>query len=165
MSPAGPYNLDMRYSREPAGPSNAEALVGRFTPQPDHRGPPGLLHGGIAATALDEVMASVGFALDGVHCMTATLELRYRRGVPLDGREVRVEAWRDRAEERRTQRVHGRLVLADGDGRGVAVVQIRTPAETSTRRVVASPYANLGIAMAVDSSQGECGCLMDGRRG
>lgn len=132
MSPAGPYNLDMRYSREPAGPSNAEALVGRFTPQPDHRGPPGLLHGGIAATALDEVMASVGFALDGVHCMTATLELRYRRGVPLDGREVRVEAWRDRAEARRTQRVHGRLVLADGatavEATGI-FVQVRTPTD------------------------------------
>jgi acyl-coenzyme A thioesterase PaaI-like protein len=124
----------MQYSLEPAGPGPVDGLVARFTPQPDHRGPPGLLHGGIAATALDEVMASVGFALDKIHCMTATLELKYRRGVPLDGREVRVEAWRDRAEARRTHRVHGRIVLADGtvavEATGI-FVQVRTPTDDS----------------------------------
>ncbi len=103
-----PLGLGLRFRKEAPG------LVARFDPKPGHRGPPGFLHGGIAATVLDETMASLGWALDDVPTVTATLELRYRKPVPLDGQPVRIEAWRDRAESRRTQRVQGRLLLADG---------------------------------------------------
>jgi acyl-coenzyme A thioesterase PaaI-like protein len=103
-----PLGLGLRFSKETPG------LVARFDPRPGHRGPPGFLHGGIAATVLDETMASLGWALDDVPCVTATLELRYRKPVPLDGSALRIEAWRDRPEARRTQRVKGRLLLADG---------------------------------------------------
>jgi acyl-coenzyme A thioesterase PaaI-like protein len=89
-------------------------VVATFEPRPEHRGAPGLLHGGVAATCLDETMAVLGYALDGVHYVTATLELRYRRPVPLDGQALRAEAWRDPAEGRRRHRVYGRLLLADG---------------------------------------------------
>ena len=34
--------------------------------------------------------------------------------MPLDGRAVRVEAWREQPELRRRNRVHGRLLLDDG---------------------------------------------------
>jgi acyl-coenzyme A thioesterase PaaI-like protein len=108
VSGEDPLGLGLLFRREPPG------LVAHFEPRADHRGPPGYLHGGIAATVLDETMASVGYALDGVHTVTATLELRYRKGVPLDGQPVRIEAWRDRESPRRTQRVRGRLLLADG---------------------------------------------------
>ncbi|MDQ3108103.1 MAG: PaaI family thioesterase [Actinomycetota bacterium] len=103
-----PLGLGLRFTKEAPG------LVARFNPKPGHRGPPGYLHGGIAATVLDETMASLGWALDDVPCVTATLELRYRKPVPLDGRELRIEAWRDKPEAKRTQRVRGRLLLADG---------------------------------------------------
>lgn len=103
-----PLGLGLRFRKEAPG------LVARFDPLPGHRGPPGFLHGGIAATVLDETMASLGWALDDVPCVTATLELRYRKPVPLDGQPIRIEAWRDRTEARRTQRVQGRLLLADG---------------------------------------------------
>lgn len=103
-----PLGLGLRFRKESPG------LVARFDPKAGHRGPPGFLHGGIAATVLDETMASLGWALDDVPTVTATLELRYRKPVPLDGQPVRIEAWRDRAEARRTQRVKGRLLLADG---------------------------------------------------
>ncbi len=103
-----PLGLGLRFTKEAPG------LVARFDPKPGHRGPPGYLHGGIAATVLDETMASLGWALDDVPCVTATLELRYRKPVPLDGRELRIEAWRDKPEAKRTQRVRGRLLLADG---------------------------------------------------
>jgi acyl-coenzyme A thioesterase PaaI-like protein len=96
------------FTKEPPG------LVARFEPKAGHRGPPGFLHGGIAATVLDETMASVGWAMDGVPCVTATLELKYRKPVPLDGRPIRIEAWRDRVESRRMQKVQGRLLLDDG---------------------------------------------------
>jgi acyl-coenzyme A thioesterase PaaI-like protein len=103
-----PLGLGLRFHKESPG------LVARFDPRPGHRGPPGFLHGGIAATVLDETMASLGWALDDVPCVTATLELRYRKPVPLDGQPIRIEAWRNRVEARRTQRVQGRLLLADG---------------------------------------------------
>lgn len=103
-----PIGLGLTFSVEAPG------LVAQFQPRAVHRGGPGLLHGGLAATCLDETMAALGFALDGVHCVTATLELKYRRPVPLDGSPVRIEAWRDRPEARRRQRVHGRLLLASG---------------------------------------------------
>ena len=106
--PRGPYDLGIEYERI------EDRLVGTFVPKADHRGPPGMLHGGIAATALDEVMAALGWAVDGVRCVTATLELKYRHGVPIDGRPVRVESWRERREPRRMQRVKGHLRLADG---------------------------------------------------
>jgi acyl-coenzyme A thioesterase PaaI-like protein len=100
--------LGLAWSIEPPG------LVATFLPGPDLRGRPGYLHGGLAATVLDEVMAGLGWALDSRHTVTATLSLKYRAPVPLDGRPVRAESWRDRAEARRVQRVFGRLVLADG---------------------------------------------------
>jgi acyl-coenzyme A thioesterase PaaI-like protein len=96
-----PLGLGLRFFREPPG------LVARYEPKAGHRGPPGHLHGGMAATVLDETMASLGWALDGVPCVTATLEVKYRGA-------LRIEAWRDRAEPPRTQRVRGRLLLADG---------------------------------------------------
>lgn len=111
--------LGLRFSVEPPG------LVASFSPKPQHRGAPGLLHGGLAATCLDETMGALGVALDGGGWVTATLDLRYRRPVPLDGRPVRVEAWRDGPEGRRRRRVHGRLLLADGalavEARGIFV--------------------------------------------
>ena len=101
--------LDLQYELEASG-----RLIARFVPRRRHQGAPGFLHGGMAATALDETMAALGYALDKVHCVTATLELRYRRPVPLTSAPLRVEAWRDRPEPRRRQKVHGRLLLADG---------------------------------------------------
>lgn len=103
-----PFGLGLRWSVEPPG------LVAFFEPKARHRGPPGHLHGGVAATCLDECMAALGMVLDKVHTVTAKLELRYRHPVPLDGGTLRIEAWRDEPRPKRIQRVHGRLLLPDG---------------------------------------------------
>ena len=108
MHEDNPAHLGLQFSLEPPG------LVARFVPRAMHRGAQGLLHGGLAATALDEVMGGLGWALDGVHTMTATLNLRYRHPVPLDGREITVASWRPILDSRRRQRVFGELRLADG---------------------------------------------------
>jgi acyl-CoA thioesterase FadM len=75
--------------------------------------------------ALDETLAAVGWLLDGQHVVTATLELRYRRPVPLSAGPLRVEAWRVGRESARRWRVEGRLLLADAtvavEGRGIFV--------------------------------------------
>jgi acyl-coenzyme A thioesterase PaaI-like protein len=106
-----PLGLGLRFrldrSAQPA------RLLARFDPRPDHRGPPGFLHGGVAASVLDETMASLSWAIEGRPSVTAKLELRYRKGVPLDGEPVRVEAWRVKDGSRRVQKVEGRIVLAD----------------------------------------------------
>ncbi len=109
-----PLGLGLRFKKVDFDDGRLPGLVARFEPRDVHRGPPGRLHGGMAATVLDETMASLGWALDSKPCVTAKLELRYRLAVPLDAGPLRIEAWRDRAEPRRTQRVHGRLLLADG---------------------------------------------------
>jgi acyl-coenzyme A thioesterase PaaI-like protein len=92
----------------------APGLVATFRPGVEHRGRPGYLHGGLAATCLDETMASLGYAIDGLHTQTATLNLRYRKPVALDGSPLRIEAWRTHPEPRRTQKVYGRILLASG---------------------------------------------------
>jgi acyl-coenzyme A thioesterase PaaI-like protein len=106
-----PISLGMQFARD------GDRCVATFVPRKEHRGVPGFLHGGVASTVLDETMASLGFMLDGVHCVTATLELKFRKPVPLNGDTLRIEAWRDEgntARPRRRHMVHGRLLLADG---------------------------------------------------
>jgi acyl-coenzyme A thioesterase PaaI-like protein len=49
-----------------------------FSPKPDHHGFSELLHGGVVATALDEIMAWTAILIEGVMVMTATLQLRFR---------------------------------------------------------------------------------------
>jgi|SRR5688572_10648186 len=107
-----PLGLGLRYRLDRS--ATPERLVARFAVRPEHRGPPGYLHGGMAATILDETMASVSWAVEGLPSVTARLELRYRLPVPIDVGELRVEAWRARPGARRVQKVLGRIVQPDG---------------------------------------------------
>ncbi len=110
--PRKPHDLDFTWAK---GQRNElVTCVATFVPKTHHRGMPGFLHGGLAATALDETMASIGLVLHDQRCLTATLELRYRRAVALDGRPVTVEAWR--ADERGgSRRYHVVGELRDAD--------------------------------------------------
>ena len=63
-----------------------------FEPQPEHRGNPGRLHGGMAATVLDHVSARCAAIALGQRVVTARLDLRYRHPIPLDGGPYTVEA-------------------------------------------------------------------------
>ena len=101
-----PFDIEMQWSLEPPG------LVARFTPDERHQGPHKNMHGGVSAYVLDETMAALGQTLDKVHLVTGTLTLKYRKPVPIDGREIRVEAWRE-GEPRRAMKVFGRIVTAD----------------------------------------------------
>jgi acyl-coenzyme A thioesterase PaaI-like protein len=98
----------LEWSLEPPG------LVSVFHPGESHAGRPGFLHGGLAATLLDETMAALSWATDRVHSVTATLSLRYRVPVPVDAGPLRMEAWYADGRARRVRKVHGRLLLADG---------------------------------------------------
>ena len=79
-----------------------------FTPQADHRGFEGVLHGGIIATALDETLAWTAILVENVMVVTAKLDLRYRNPAPVPA----TYELRGRLDERR-----GRRLLISGDCR------------------------------------------------
>jgi uncharacterized protein (TIGR00369 family) len=63
---------------------------GRFVSRDAHQGYPGVAHGGIAAAAMDEAMGWAMYAA-GALAMTARMEVKYRRPLPL-GAELIVSA-------------------------------------------------------------------------
>jgi acyl-coenzyme A thioesterase PaaI-like protein len=75
-----------------------------------HEGPPGQVHGGVAALVLDQVFGEAA-AAGGCPGMTGTLTLRYRLNTPLGS--CSAEAWVDRREGIKTI-VKGELRRADG---------------------------------------------------
>jgi acyl-coenzyme A thioesterase PaaI-like protein len=82
-----------------------------FTPRPDYRGFVGSLHGGVAATALDEILAWTGIINLGFLSVTATLDLRYRSPLTTDG-PLCVRGRVDDVSGRRL-RVSGELISED----------------------------------------------------
>lgn len=59
-----------------------------FTPEANHQGYQGIMHGGLVTTLLDEAMAKV-LNLRGIHAVTATLEVKFRNPVPI-GEPLRI---------------------------------------------------------------------------
>lgn len=91
-----------------------EELLALFTPAPEHQGYPGRLHGGIAATILDEtigrsVMMKYSKNIWGV---TVDFSMKLRKPIPLNG-QIRVVA---RITRDRTKMFEGsgEILLEDG---------------------------------------------------
>ena len=87
-----------------------------------YEGPPGCVHGGYIAAALDELLGATQ-SLSGDQGMTAHLGVDYRRPTPL-GQRIELEGWFDRREGRKIftrgeMRVNGEVV-AEADGLFVA---------------------------------------------
>jgi acyl-coenzyme A thioesterase PaaI-like protein len=76
-----------------------------------YEGPPGLVHGGVAALVLDQLLGEAA-AAGGSPGMTGTLQLRYVQNTPLGA--CSGEAWIDRTEGVKTI-VKGELRRADGE--------------------------------------------------
>ena len=94
-----------------------------FNPRSDYRGAGTSLHGGIAATALDEILVWAGLLAERVMTVTGKMEIRYRRPVEVT-EPLTVRA---RVEERRGRRlsVSGELVVDDevrAEGSGIYLV-------------------------------------------
>ncbi len=87
-------------------------VTGEFVPRASHQGYPGLAHGGIAAAALDEAMGWAMYAA-GAWAMTARMEVRYRRPLPLgEPAVVTAEVSRDRG---RWLHVEGEIRSGSGE--------------------------------------------------
>jgi acyl-coenzyme A thioesterase PaaI-like protein len=87
---ANPESLGIEFEVE------GRCVRGRFQARKEHQGFPRLAHGGIAAAAIDEAMGWSMYAA-GAWAMTARLEVKYRRPMPLgEPLEVTAEVVRDR---------------------------------------------------------------------
>lgn len=84
-----------------------DEIVTEFTPDARYQGFPGVLHGGILATLLDETLSRTA-TRERRWMMTGRLEVRYRRAAPL-GPTLRVTA--------RTLSSRSRMVHAEGEVR------------------------------------------------
>jgi acyl-coenzyme A thioesterase PaaI-like protein len=116
----GPYSglhgRDLDLST-PAGPLPLSPVIGDCNPSaPDvhlrfeagrvrgtarltrrHVGPPGAAHGGVGAMIADQLVAVTPF-LHGMTCVTRTMNVRYRRPIPLE-RNLALEAWCEQAAD------------------------------------------------------------------
>jgi acyl-coenzyme A thioesterase PaaI-like protein len=105
-------------------------VVVEFVPRADYGGFDGVLHGGIVATALDEILAWAAILQEGVLVFTGTLDVRYRRMARID-RSYRLAGRVDSRSGRRL-RISGRLVDGDGvvaEASGLYVVNDAVPVE------------------------------------
>ncbi|HEX6122996.1 MAG TPA: PaaI family thioesterase [Ktedonobacterales bacterium] len=82
-----------------------DEIITEFTPDARFQGFPGVAHGGILATLLDETLSRTATA-EGRWMMTGRLEIRYRQAAPL-GRPLRVAA--------RTVSSRSRMIAAEGE--------------------------------------------------
>jgi uncharacterized protein (TIGR00369 family) len=122
-----------------------------FAIQPNHQGFPGVAHGGIVAAILDEAAGRVMMTRDGRRMgLTAKMEVRYRKPVPLETRL--------RAVGRRT-RDRGRLVSAhaeivDPAGEVLAEAEV-VCAEVDLDRMVMDDADRLGWRVYPDPGEAD----------
>jgi len=96
-----------------------DGAIAPFVTRTDHNGFHGVVHGGVIATALDEISAWACVLSEGVFVFTAKLDIRYRREVPtgatytLSGRVVERRGKRLRVE---SKLYSGDTVLAEASG-------------------------------------------------
>ena len=89
---SNPIGLHLTYRTE------GEALVSDFTPGGAHEGWPGIVHGGIIATLLYEVMENFAFR-NGIVTMMRNMDVRFRRPASI-GKRVTAIARLERSADR-----------------------------------------------------------------
>jgi uncharacterized protein (TIGR00369 family) len=72
-----PIGLKLKFTRD------GETIRTEFTPDRTHQGWPGLLHGGILGTLLDEAMSNIAYAT-GSTCLTASINIRIRQPIKVE---------------------------------------------------------------------------------
>ena len=100
--------------------SEGDSIVSEFTPELAFQGFPGVVHGGILATVLDETLSRTATG-EGRWMMTGRLEVRYRSVAPL-GRKLRVSG-RTIASRARAITAAGEIRLADEPGTLIATAE------------------------------------------
>jgi acyl-coenzyme A thioesterase PaaI-like protein len=129
-----PGGLKLHYRQE------GNEIVTEFVGKADHQGFPGVVHGGLLSTILDETMGRTAL-FTRTWTMTGRLEIRYRNPAPVGERltcRARLTRGRNSAFESR-----GEITLDDGtvlaEGKGLF---IRVPDDV--RRQAAEAHPELG---------------------
>jgi len=87
--------------------------VSEYTPSEDHVGYPGVVHGGMIYSALDDVMANWMY-LQGARAYTASCQIRYRKPAAV-GEPLRLTGWQ-RKRKQRIVKMEGKAArIADGE--------------------------------------------------
>lgn len=103
-----PFGLQMVFRQE------GDTVVSDFMPREEHQGFPGVIHGGIVATVMDEALNRTSMlSKHPAWTMTGRLEVRYRQYVPY-GKLLRVRAALTLERGRMVQAV-GTLTLAEDE--------------------------------------------------
>ncbi|MFI5273473.1 MAG: PaaI family thioesterase [Ktedonobacterales bacterium] len=97
-----------------------DEIVTEFTASQAFQGFPGVVHGGILATLLDETLNRTAMA-EGRMMMTGRLDVRYRTAAPV-GRALRVSA-RARASRARMVQAEGEIRLKDAPHTVIATAE------------------------------------------
>lgn len=100
-----PFGLKLRLERD------GDEVRAEFTPEEHHQGWPGVVHGGILNTVLDEVMAWAAIH-QGLFCVTARMEVRIK-STPLVGQRYIASA-RITANRKRLVEAESEIKLKDG---------------------------------------------------
>lgn len=107
-----------------------------YTPPHDYEGYPGVLHGGIAASMLDEASARAHMSGDPPRFLfTAKLDIRYRRPIAMGGKLVVVgkatggrgrtaESWAGIYDEHETLLAEAKAVLMDVPGESLGSAEL-----------------------------------------
>lgn len=91
--PDNPWGLKLDFRNE------GDLYVADFKPKEEYQGYPGILHGGIICTLLDEAMGRLLWA-KGLKFPTGKLEVKFRRPARLDATfcvEASILSWKGRA--------------------------------------------------------------------
>jgi uncharacterized protein (TIGR00369 family) len=72
-----PIGLKLKFTRD------GDSCRAEFTPDKAHQGWPGVVHGGIIASLLDEAMSYAAY-FEGVTCLTASMNIRLRQPVKVE---------------------------------------------------------------------------------
>ena len=107
-------------------------VTATFNPREHYRGAGTTLHGGVAATALDEILVWAGILEHRVMSVTGKLEIRYRREATVADTIL----LRSRVDERR-----GRRLLASGE----LLVEDRVRVEASGLFLVTADLEEVGL--------------------
>ncbi len=82
-----------------------------FTPREEHQGFPGVMHGGLVTTMLDELIGRTAIAMD-LWCMTVKLDVRFKKPVPI-GVPLKLKGAITKKSSRLLEG-RGEILLADG---------------------------------------------------
>ena len=102
---------------------NGQTVTTEFTPRPEYKGFADVLHGGIVATALDEILAWTAILVAETMAVTAKMDLRFRSAAPADATYRLTGTLVERRGRRLVMRADcrvGETIVADADSLFVA---------------------------------------------